>query len=219
MINQPSNVETNTHNYRNVYISFKKEVRATDVETYLKRHLNVFHKNSRFVVLCGIHSFPTGEIGPSDSNFVADYYSMFENVISDCKDQCGQKCETCKQCQKSKLWKEKNFKMGTVVPIFSKKNIKGKYVLLESSVNSITDKIDDLMESNLPHVFIFATCYSLLSEINHLMHSHGLLSVLTMSKERGDITCGKIFHLDEDQKSLLLEIIQNPDKKDVIIGG
>ena len=73
--------------------------------------------------------------------------------------------------------------------------------------------------TNLPHVFIFATCYSLLSQINQLLRSHGLLSVLNISKERGDITFGKMSLLDEDQKSLLMEIIKNPDTKDVIIGG
>ena len=150
---------------------------------------------------------------------MADYQSMFENVISDYKDQCQQKCENCKQCQKSKLWKERNFKMGTVMPIFSKKNMNGKYVLLEGSVNSINERIEDLMDTKLPHVFIFASCYSVHSEINHLMRSRGLLSVLSMTKERGDITCGRIFLLDEVQKSLLKKIIKNPERKDTIVGG
>lgn len=219
MMSNSNNIENNTHNYRNVYISFEDKVRSTDVETYLKRHLSDFYKNSRFVILCGIHSFDNGEIGHSDSNLVADYQSMFENVITDYKDQCQQKCENCKQCQKSKLWKERNFKMGTVMPIFSKKNMNGKYVLLEGSVNSINERIEDLMDTKLPHVFIFASCYSVHSEINHLMRSRGLLSVLSMTKERGDITCGRIFLLDEVQKSLLKKIIKNPERKDTIVGG
>ena len=213
-----SSIETNTHNYRNVYISFKGEVRSTDVETYLKRHLSEFYKKSRFIVLCGIHSFPTGDLGHTEAKFVVEYHSMFTNVKSDFNQQCQKKCGSCKQCQKFTLWNEKDFEMGTVVPVFSI-FASGKYVLMDSCVTAINSTINDLFDTKLPHVFIFATCYSLRSEINQLFCSRGLFSVLTISKDRGDITCGKIFQLTEEQKSFLKEIINNPQIKDIILFG
>ena len=80
MTNTFSNLENNVHYDRNV-ITFKKEISVTDVETYLNRHLCDFPKNSRFVVFCGIHTTQTGELGPSDAKFVADYQAMFDRII------------------------------------------------------------------------------------------------------------------------------------------
>ena len=132
-----SKLESNTHNFRNTIISFKSEIRATDVETYLKRHLSEFYNNSRFIVLCGVHTWPTGELAQSESKFVADYQAMFDNVISDYENQCRKKCNTCRECLNFLLWNEKKFHMGTVMPIFSKLNKDGKYILLKSSQNTI----------------------------------------------------------------------------------
>ena len=80
-MNVKSRLEAKVHNERNVIITFKEEIRATDVETYLIRNLNEFPKNSRFVVFCGIHTFPSGDLGHSDSKLVADYQSMFDNIV------------------------------------------------------------------------------------------------------------------------------------------
>ena len=214
-----SNIEVKTFNYRNTIITFKAEIRSTEVETYLKRHLNDFYKNSRFTILCGVHTSPTGELSCSDSKFVADYQSMFDNIISDYENKCEKKCDHCQQCQKFLQWEKKQFHMGTVMPIFSKVNIEGKYVLLKSSVNSIKKTFEDLIKTEEPHIFVFATCFSHYSEINHLLYSCGLFSALTISKEHGDITCGKIFKLNEEQKSLLKEVTRNYNIKDNIFGG
>ena len=102
-----STIESKTHNNRNVIITFHTEVRSTEVETYLKRHLGEFYKHSRFTVLCGVHTSPSGELHYSDSKLIADYQSMFENIIEDHEDQCKTKCGSCRQCQKFQLWNEK----------------------------------------------------------------------------------------------------------------
>ena len=214
-----SKLEEKTHNFRNTIISFKSEIRATDVETYLKRHLSEFYKNSRFIVLCGVHTSPTGELAQSESKFVADYQSMFDNIISDHENPCRKKCNTCRECLKFLLWEEKRFLMGTVLPIFSKLNHDGKYVLLKSSINTIKWLFEELLNTSWPHVFIFATCFSQYSEINHLLRSHGLYSVLSLSKERGDITSGHFFQLDNEQKSFLEKVVGDLTIKDIIITG
>ena len=110
----------------------------------------------------------------------------FYNIISDYENKCEKKCDHCQQCQKCLQWEKKQFHMGTVMPIFSKVNIEGKYVLLKSSVNSIKKTFEDLIKTEEPHVFVFATCFSHYSEINYLLYSCGLYSALTISKEHGD---------------------------------
>ena len=57
------NLEAKIHNLNNVIITFKNEIRATDVETYLKRHLKEFYQNSQFVVMCGVHTHASGALG------------------------------------------------------------------------------------------------------------------------------------------------------------
>ena len=154
-----SKLEANTHNFRNTIISFKSEIRATDVETYLKRHLSEFYKNSRFIVLCGVHTWPTGELAQSETKFLADYQSMFDNVISDHENQCRKKCNTCRECQKFLLRNEKKFHMGTVMPIFSKLNQDGKYVLLKSSINTIVG--NNIISSHSCYLVVFRIFSSL----------------------------------------------------------
>ena len=214
-----STIESKTHNNRNLIITFHTEVRSTDVETYLKRHLGEFYKHSRFTVLCGVHTSPTGELHNSDSKLIADYQSMFENIIEDHEDQCKTKCGSCHQCQKFQMWNEKEFLMGDVMPIASKRKLNGKYALFKGSVNSIKKKFEESINTTWPHVFIFATCFSRKSEINHLLRSCGLFSALTVSKERADITSGIVFQLDEEQKAFLEAIVNDPQLKDVIVGG
>ena len=80
-------------------------------------------------------------------------------------------------------------------------------------------KFEELVNEESPTVFIFATCYSYFSEINGLLHSSGLISALNVSKERGDITNGKIFKLDDEQKDFLKKITENLIIKDIIIAG
>ena len=105
------------------------------------------------------------------------------------------------------------------MPIASKRKHNGKYVLFKGSVNSIKKKFEESINTTWPHVFIFATCFSRKSEINHLLRSCGLFSALTVSKDRADITSGTVFQLDEEQKAFLEAIINDPQLKDVIIGG
>ena len=171
-----SNLENNVHCDRNV-ITFKNEIRVTDVETYLNRHLSDFPKNSRFVVFCGIHTTQTGELGPSDSKFVADYQAMFDRIIQYWEQPCESQCQKfCQKCQNPYLWMQKKFKMGIVMPLFSKIKVDGNYCLLRSAKNSLQIKFEEMIESPKPYVLIFASCYSYRSKIKHILRSSGTVS-------------------------------------------
>ena len=77
----------------------------------------------------------------------------------------------------------------------------------------------ELCESDNPNVIIFASCYSFYSEIKQLMRSAGLLSVVAMQEDRGEISFGKIFKLGQEQKQVLDEVAGNKKIKDIVLKG
>ena len=153
---------------------------------------------------------------------------MFDSIKNDCETLCelGEEnidCGGCIQCKtvrdKGALWKRKNFEMDErfVLPIKTKEE-NGKFELEPDSISLIKKTFDDLISSDKPHVLIFASCWSFFSEINIVLRASGLISALFLSKERYDITEGRMFMLNEDQKHLL-ELASKEEKKDVIITG
>ena len=120
------------------------------------------------------------------------------------------------------MWRVKKFQKN----IINIKTIKkgDKFVISESGKSEIKSKFEDLLTAKKPHVLIFASCFSHLSEINHTLRASGLYSCLLVSNERSDITLGKVCHLDKEQQVLLQDVIKEDDNgifliKDVIIGG
>ena len=167
-------------------------------------------------------------VGNFDSTIVENYKAMFDSVKNCCETLCelGENkidCGGCIQCKtvrdKGALWKQKNFEMDErfVLPIKTKEE-NGKFELEPDSISLIKKAFDDLISSDKPHVFIFASCWSFFSEINSVLRASGLISALFLSKERYDITEGRMFKLNEDQKHLL-ELAAKEEKKDVIITG
>ena len=225
---------------RNVIITAKDEIKSTDVERYIKENLKTFPQGSQFIVFCGHHHQKNADgsvqIAKSESKIVADYNAMFENVI-----KAYQKCDckaNCEKCQRYDLWLEKKFKMGLVLPLYTTvsdsskvsdncmiedKCICGKnclkFVLNQTSKNSIEIMTNYLLTSNCAHTLIFASCYSQKSEINNIMRASGLFSALTLAEERGGITSGKVFKLDPEQQLFLKKIAENPTIRVVVLTG
>ena len=150
-----------------------------------------------------------------------------------CNDEnpCHHKCNNCPKCQElhseecgnfclTCTWDMKKIKFGQTIAIYSNKVRRSKnYDLSETSKNAIIDKFEQLLKTENPHVFIFASCFSHESEINNFLRSSGMYSCLLMSAERGEITCGKICHLDKVQQEVLQRIINDKTIKDVIFDG
>ena len=68
-------------------------------------------------------------------------------------------------------------------------------------------------------MLVLASCWSFRSEISNILRSTGLYSAVITSEDRGNITAGKLFKLDNEQKDLLKEIASNDTKKDIILFG
>ena len=225
---------------RNVIITTKDKITAPNVEKYIKDNLKNFPQGSKFILFCGHHhkknTDGSVQTAHGESKIVSDYSSMFDNIIKE-----YEKCEctqtNCDQCEKHCFWLEKKFEMGLVLPLFTisddnqaseecmledecicGKNCK-KFVLNQTSKNSIKLISDYMMISGCPNVLIFASCYSQKSEINDLMKASGLYSALLVAAERGDISCGKVFKLDPEQQAFLKKITENPKIKVVVLTG
>ena len=121
------------------------------------------------------------------------------------------------------MWKAKKFKKSSINITTNREG--NKFVISESGKSEIKSKFEDLLTSKKPHVLIFASCFSHLSEINHTLRSSGLYSCLLVSTERSEITLGKVCHLDKEQQELLEGVTKVDEEngcfliKDVIIGG
>ena len=54
-----------------------------------------------------------------------------------------------------------------------------------------------------PSAIILASCYSMYMNISDILRSFGIIAVLNISKDIGEVTEGKIFYMDAKQKEVL----------------
>ena len=154
---------------------------------------------------------------------------MFVNIREYCESKCDQDCddEDCYQCttfaERANLWNEKNFQMNesSVMPIKTRVNNHGIYVMDADSEFLIKKQFDKLLNSKKPHVLIFASCWSYYSQINNTLRRKGVLSVLSLSKDNHDISGGIFFLLNAEQTKLMKLVVKDPGTiwKDFILAG
>ena len=73
-------------------------------------------------------------------------------------------------------------------------------------MDKIKEKFSDLLHKEVPFVLIFASCFSHQSEIKDILRSFGIYAVLSILNDRGIITEGRYFKLDEQQKEVLQKV-------------
>ena len=83
------------------------------------------------------------------------------------------------------------------------------YFLNDLSRRVLKHLAEDLLERTKPYAIIFASCFSFRSEINDILASNGLLASLNMSVDRGNVTSGNVFALDDKQKEII-KVFQEP---------
>ena len=93
------------------------------------------------------------------------------------------------------------------------------YLLSDDSKKKLQNEFERILASDTPVVLVLASCWSFRSEISNILRSTGLYSALIASEDRGNITAGKLFKLDNEQQDLLKEIANDASKKDIIIFG
>ena len=93
-----------------------------------------------------------------------------------------------------------------------------KYVLSEDSTMTIKNEFDRILDLKQPIVLILASCWSYRSQIADILRSRGLFTVMNVLEERGNITNGKMFVLDQEQQNFFKNIVDLVIK-DVILMG
>ena len=206
---------------RNVIITANEKINGTKLEKFLLNNLDKFQEKTEFIVLSGHHhkineNNNTISVGKTDHVLISGFNGAFKRLDH------HSKCSACESnCQKC-MWKGKKFENSNVT--IETNEISNKYVISETGKIEIKSKFEALLLTKKPHVLIFASCFSYMSEINHTLRASGLYSCLLVSIERSDITLGKVCHLDKEQQVLLQNAIKEDDNsiyliKDVIIGG
>ena len=77
------------------------------------------------------------------------------------------------------------------------------------SEDKLKQKFNEFKNADKPGILILATCYSEKSEVNTLLGLYGLYAALYISKERGELTDGRIYKLDGDQTKVLEKVHQD----------
>ena len=83
------------------------------------------------------------------------------------------------------------------------------YELEKRSEEKLISTFEVFKTAEKPGILILATCYSEKSEVNKLLGQYGLFASLSISKERGELTDGRIYELDGDQKTVLKKVHQD----------
>ena len=209
------------HIERNVIITANEKINGTKLEKFLLNNLDKFQEKTEFIVLSGHHheiseNNNTVSVGKTDHVLISGFNGAFKRLDH------HSKCSTCESNCLKCMWKGKKFENSNVT--IETNEIGNKYVISETGKIEIKSKFEALLLTKQPHVLIFASCFSYMSEINHTLRASGLYSCLLVSNERSDITLGKVCHLDKEQQVLLQDVIKEDDNgifliKDVIIGG
>ena len=199
------------HVENGVIITTKEEVSVQHVFNYLTENLDKFRVGSEFITVCGVHGGENGELCEADEDFRYEYemmYKWFKNHR--------------KYGKQAKMVEDRKYVMETVLEVSSKEDETqdGTYVLQEDSKAKLKAKFEEVLAKQVPMVLILASCFSFKSQICDILRSTGLLTVLNVLEERGDITNGNMFLLDPEQQEFF-KILSDEELniKDVIIGG
>ena len=187
------------------FIVANDEINASELETYMveKIQKKVYPKFTKFFLVSGIHHgmdySGNVAIGGVDYRLLQGFYGKVFSKLLKLKDHFG-----------NIIWDEMEYRLE-MIPLVTnaeldKSTFQPKYYYLNDLSRRVLKNLaEDLLERTKPYAIIFASCYSFRSEINDILASNGLIASLNMSVDRGNVTSGNVFALDDKQK----EIIKN----------
>ena len=189
------------HVENNVILTTKDEISCQQTFNFLCMNLDRFRIGTEFVVVCGVHGAPGGEMLEADEDFRYDYESMFRWF----HDKARYKKCAPKISHPFELVEQRQYQMGTVVEISSVENPdhKGRYNLDEKSKLVLKSEFERLLVSKRPIALILASCWSNKGEISAILRSCGIYSTIRMVEDKGDLTQGQFLKLDSDQIDVL----------------
>ena len=200
------------HVENNVILTTKDEISCQQTFNYLCMNLDRFRIGSEFVVVCGIHGAPDGEMCEGDEDFRYDYEMIFRWFHDE---QRYKKCAP-RNSNPFELVEKRQYQMGTVVEVSSVEipDHEGKYKLDEKSKLTLKAQFERLLATKRPIVLILASCWSHGGEISDILRACGIYSTIRMLQDQGDLTEGQFFKLDSNQTDVLSTIASDHNKND-----
>ena len=183
------------HAENGITITTKDAITVQQTFNYLRDNLEKFRVGSQFLVVSGVHGSDQGQLLQGDEALVRDYRMMFRWFN-----------HKKKYSEQVKVVEERQYHMGTVLEVYSKLDESqedGKYVLEDHSKGEIKAKVEELLSIQKPIVFILASCWSYRSEIFSILQASGLLAVVNLLEDRGQITNGNMLFLDPEQQQFI----------------
>ena len=223
-----TSIAKNVHkfeSYNKIFIAAIDSVIYFDLLKFLKPRLQrpnlVFPKGTIFHLLAGLHHEPSskehGQPGKTDPSLLSQFHhtllKYIQNIcgFDDCT-QC-QKLITMKPCKKS-IWKDMDYQLKSIhletVSGFDQDH--ESYELSTESrknLEALSKELRNQTKDNAnPSALIFASCYSLYSNITDILRTNGILAIMNISKDKGEVSEGKAFHLDVDKRRIIHKLIQ-----------
>lgn len=195
--------------YKNVLITTNDSLNAKQLEDYLSEKLKKreFPKNSKIILLAGCHHEidRNNTVKPNKTEFAllqGFYFKVFSTLA---------KIEDPPKSGKF-IWDEMNYQRK-VIPIANKescdlKTFKSTYELSDLTKADLKDLAKGLLKSKRSCVIVFASCYSFGSSITDFLISKTVLSSLKLSKDKGELSGGKSFGIDNEQREILVPFLE-----------
>ena len=186
------------------FIVANDEINASELETHMveKIQKKVYPKFTKFFLVSGIHHAMdySGNvvIGGVDYRLLQGFYAKVFSRLITLKDQSG-----------NIIWDEMEYRLEMIPLVTNPAELdKSTYQPKDYFLNDLSRRVlknlaEDLLERTKPYAIILASCYNFRSEINHILASNGLLASLNMLVDRGNVTSGNVFALDDKQKEII----------------
>ena len=150
-----------------------------------------------------------GTPGATDAKLLQNFhFTLFRNLMNFCGDL---ECSNCKKGKiepcKNSIWEDMKYDLK-IIQLYTEKQTDKTYKLSDFSKDDLIKLSKELRKAKHSSALIFASCFTFYSEIKELMIANGVLAALNISKDRGEISEGKAYQLDEQQQNIIDTVIE-----------
>ena len=180
----------------NVFISATEEINASELQEFVVDLVSkgVLPSRTIFYLIGGIHH------GMSQNDKVIEGQTDFTLLH-------GFYHKLYSKLFRLDIWDKMKYDF-VLVPItcIEEPNLKTwetTYKLSDISKRELEKLARTLLKGKTPSLVIFASCFSFDSMIKDILYSKGVMASLSISYDKGEISEGKMFSLDQDQQDVI----------------
>ena len=185
----------------NVFVSATEEINASELQEYMFKLVKegFLPSGTTFYMIGGIHHGTTsdGKVieGQTDFKLLHGFYHQVYNNLTQLE-----------------IWDKMSYDY-VLVPITCSAKINHTtwtetYALSNVSKRELSRLARKLLKGKKPSLVLFASCFSFNSKIKDFLFSKGVMASLSISHDKGEVTEGKLFALDEDQQNVIKEFAE-----------